>query len=441
VIDMLTRLPETEIAHDLTRYCEAGSNEARVRADQPLSAAIDAFRCNPRLRTLPVVDAQDRPVGAIFEQDVRAILYNPYGHALLNNPSFNNASIEHCRVCPIADRATPLPDLLETYARNDGSEGVILTADGRLSGVIANRTLIRLAAEREAETARIRMARLERVAAAGDRFMEDISTLAGALGRVSAGIEEAAAATADRTGLYSQRAAAVAAAAAQTTDGMLDLTRQGAGLAGTIDRVRSDTAVARGAAAQAVTLSEASLSRGRALNEAATAIEGTLVAVQAIAGQAKLLAINAAIEAARMGREGDGFAVVARELKQFAAKTRDAAGDIATRIAGVHQASNEVIDGQGAIGGIVRTIEDMARSIDEAVGTQAQTARLLAENVDQALQASTDINANVGEISFMVARAAEGSEAMRAMAADLTAETARLQKRVSAFVDELRLSH
>jgi methyl-accepting chemotaxis protein len=83
----------------------------------------------------------------------------------------------------------------------------------------------------------------------------------------------------------------------------------------------------------------------------------------------------------------------------------------------------------------------MARSIDEAVGTQAQTARLLAENVDQALQASTDINANVGEISFMVARAAEGSEAMRAMAADLTAETARLQKRVSAFVDELRLSH
>ena len=42
MIDMLTRLPETEIAHDLTRYCEAGSDEARVRADQPLSAAIDA---------------------------------------------------------------------------------------------------------------------------------------------------------------------------------------------------------------------------------------------------------------------------------------------------------------------------------------------------------------------------------------------------------------
>jgi hypothetical protein len=35
----------------------------------------------------------------------------------------------------------------------------------------------------------------------------------------------------------------------------------------------------------------------------------------------------------------------------------------------------------------------------------------------------------------------EGSEAMSAMAADLTAETARLQKRVSVFVDELRLSH
>src|SRR6187402_3188460 len=271
---MLNRLrPAPPSPHDLSPYCEAGADVC-VRTDQPVSEAIDAFRRNARLRTLPVVDAQERPVGAIFEQDVRAILYNPYGHALLNNPSFNNASIEHARACPTADCATPLPELLETYARSDGSEGVILTSGGRLFGLISNRTLIRLAAEREAEIAHARMLRLERVAAAGDRFIADISGLAGALGRVAAGIEEAAAATADRTGLYSQRAAAVAAAAAQTTDGMLDLARRGAGLAGAIDRVRSDTAVARDAAVQAVTLSGESLQRGQALGEVATAIDG-----------------------------------------------------------------------------------------------------------------------------------------------------------------------
>jgi methyl-accepting chemotaxis protein len=306
--------------------------------------------------------------------------------------------------------------------------------------LISNRTLIGLAAAREAETARSRMVRLERAAAAGDRFIADIAQLANALGAVAAGIEEAAAATAGRTGMYSQRAAAVAAAAAQTTDGMLDLAAQGTGLAGTIDRVRSDTVVARDAAVEAVALSAASLRQGEALGEAATAIDGTLATVQAISSQAKLLAINAAIEAARMGREGAGFAVVARELKQFAGKTRDAANDIAGRVAGVHQVSAEVIGGQHAIGEVVRTIEDMTRSIDDAVGQQAATARMLAENVDQALQASTDIHTNVAEISHMVARAAQGSDALHAMATGLAVETKRLRDRVAAFVEELRSS-
>jgi methyl-accepting chemotaxis protein len=439
VIDTLNRSrPPRESQQDLSLYCEEGGADLRVRADQPISAAIEAFRCNARLRTLPVVDADDRPISAIFEQDVRAILYNPYGHALLNNPSFNRASIEHSRACPIADCATPLPELLETYSRSDGSEGVILTRQGRLFGLITNRTLIRLAADREAEIARARMLRLERVAAAGDRFIADISRLAEVLGRVAAGIEETAAATASQAGLYRQRASAVAAAAAQTTGGMLDLAQRGAGLASTVDRVRGDTVVARDAAHQAVALSEASLQRGQALSEVATAIDATLATVQTISSQAKLLAINAAIEAARMGRDGSGFAVVARELKQFAANTRKAAGDITDRIAGIHQTSAEVIEGQRAIGGVVRTIDDMARSIDEAIGAQAATARLLAENVDQALQAKTDINANVTEISQMVSCAAEGSDAMRTMAGDLAAETMRLRDRVGAFVAELR---
>jgi methyl-accepting chemotaxis protein len=437
VIETLDRPPPPDCTDDLAFYCEPDSHQDYVFSDQPLSAAIEAFRRNSKLRTLAVVDGRTRPVGAIFEQDVRAILYNPYGHALLNNPSFNNTAMEHCRPCPIVDCATPLPELLETYARNDGSEGVILTRNGLLEGLITNRTLIRLAALREAERAQARMARLERAAAAGDRFIADISHLASALSRVAAGIEAAAAATASRSGLYSQRAAAVAAAAAQTTNGMLDLAKQGVGFAATIDQMRSDTAVSRDAAARAVALSAVSLERGRTLGEVATAIAATVASVQAIASQAKLLAINAAIEAARMGQEGSGFAVVARELRQFAGKTGSAASEIAERVAAIRQASTDVIEGQDAIGGVVRTIEDMARSVDEAIGAQAVTARMLAENVDQTLQASTDINANVTDISQMVARAAEGAKEMQAMAADLAGETARLRERVGAFVEEM----
>jgi len=426
----------TVSAPDLSPYCEPGN--AHVEATAPLRSAVEAFRCNPKLRLLPVVDGGRRPIGAVFEQDVREILYNPYGHALLDNPAFNRAAETHCRPCPIAEVDTPLPDLLDAYASSNGSEGMILTRDGKLFGTVTNRTLIRLAAEREAEITRARMARLEQVAAASDRFVRDISALADALAQVTAGVEASAAATAKRTGLYSERAASVAAAASQTAEGMIGLAGQGDELAGTVDRVRQHTLLAREAAAQAVVLSASSTARGRMLGEASAAIEASLQIVQTIAGQAKLLAINAAIEAARLGDDGGGFAVVAREMRQFAGKTRDAAVEIGERIGDIRAVAGDVLDDQGAIDGMVNRIEAMTRSLDETVGVQAATARLLADNVSQALTASADINANVTEISRMVADAAQGSTAMRTMADDLAQETRRLRGRVAAFVSELQ---
>lgn len=433
---VLKRQPAPTIAPDLAAYCEATRDS--VVATAPLRAAIEAFRCNAKLRLLPVLDGAGRPVGAVFEQDVREILYNPYGHSLLDNPAFNRAVESHAKPCPIADVATPLPDLLDAYASADGSEGMILTEDGRLFGVLTNRTLIRLAAEREAEIARVRMARLEQMAAASDRFVQDISLLADALARVTDGVEASASATASRTGIYSQRATAVAAAASQTADGMIGLSGQGSALAATIDRVRGHTILARDAAAEAVGLSEAGSARGRTLGEAAAAIEATLRSVQTIAGQAQLLAINAAIEAARLGQSGGGFAVVAREMRQFAGKTRDAVTEIGERIGDIRTVSADVIEGQDAIEAVVHRIEDMTRSVDEAVGAEAATARLLADNVSQALAASSEINDNVAEISRMVADAAQGSTDMRTMADDLARETQRLRGRVSAFVAELQ---
>ena len=421
---------------DLMPFCEEGN--ACVAADAPLRAAVEAFRRDPKLRLLPVVDRDDRPIGAVFEQDIREILYNPYGHALLDNPAFNRAVESHCRVCPIADVHMPLPLLLDAYARSEGCEGMILTSGGRLFGTITNRTLIRLAAEREAEIGRARMARLEQMASASDSFLLDISALADALAKVAAGVESAAAATARRTGLYSERAAAVAAAASQTADGMVGLKGQGDQLAGTISRIRDHSILAREAAAEAVGLSESATLHGCTLGEAAAAIETTLESIQTIASQAKLLAINAAIEAARLGHEGGGFAVVAREMRQFAGKTREAVIEIGERIGDIRAVSTDVIEGQSAIDGVLHRIGDMTRSVDDAVGVQASTARLLANNVSQALAASSEIKDNVTDISRMVTDAAQGSTAMHAMADALTRETLRLRARVGGFVSELQ---
>lgn len=218
--------------------------------------AFDLFRANPTMRMLPVLDAEEQPIGAIFEQDMRLILFNPFGHALLKNPSYGAHLHGHICPCPTVDASATTEMLIDTFAIVEGHcEGLIITYNGRYSGVISNAVLLQLAATRDAEAAHYKAQRFQRLEEASGRFREEANELAAALVAMSNRLSKAAENMAERASQNGDRAAEVAAAASQAATNMTEVASRGSSLAGTLraveQKVTQAQAATRDAAARA----------------------------------------------------------------------------------------------------------------------------------------------------------------------------------------------
>lgn len=121
---------------------------------QPIGEAVARFRADPSYAFLPVIDEEEIVHGAIYKEDMRALLFGDYGSALLTNRGINLLIDQFVRRCPTSEAGVSSDALVDSYMASSSNAGIVLTRDARYVGILDNLAMLKLATDRAVAAAR-----------------------------------------------------------------------------------------------------------------------------------------------------------------------------------------------------------------------------------------------------------------------------------------------
>ena len=278
-------------------------------------------------------------------------------------------------------------------------------------------------------------------------IIANIHQQASALGKVTGQLNNAASQTADITGSLANASASIVSAGHQmdmSNQQMAEVAREAANEANNSSSLTQSgiTAVNKSHSAVTELVSDIELALGRSdeLQKSSESIASVLEVIRNIAEQTNLLALNAAIEAARAGEQGRGFAVVADEVRTLATRTQDSTNEIEAMI---EQLKVNVAESSKAIqnsrnnadftvnnfGDVTKAFHDLQESFAKVQTMAAQTAQATQE---QSVVAN-DINQNMVSLKEQTDSVQSVSDNIKKQSQDISELYKALDKQVSSF--------
>jgi methyl-accepting chemotaxis protein len=179
------------------------------------------------------------------------------------------------------------------------------------------------------------------------------------------------------------------------------------------------------------------------LSEKAENIGKVMAVINDIADQTNLLALNAAIEAARAGEAGRGFAVVADEVRKLAEKTMAATKEVETAISAIQATSSEAVSEMSRTRERVNQTRTMAETAGKVLGEIVSQSNRIADMVrniataaEQQSSTSEEVNANVTGINALSQRISKSISEANASIHEVADMAQQLSKLVEKFKEE-----
>jgi methyl-accepting chemotaxis protein len=272
---------------------------------------------------------------------------------------------------------------------------------------------------------------------------EVVSATASAANQISSSSEEMAAGAQEQT----SQAGEVATAVEEMSQTILENSKNAAATAETAKQSKL-TAEAGGKVVQETVrgmeriakVVRTSAETVKALGKSSDEIGEITGVIDDIADQTNLLALNAAIEAARAGEQGRGFAVVADEVRKLAERTTKATKEIAGMIKQIQKetagAVGSMEEGTHEVDTGIALVDEAGSSLREIVDTSQRVTDMVMQIASASAEQSTaaeQISKNVEAISAVTAQTAMGTQQVAKAAEDLNRLTTQLNELVGRF--------
>ncbi|MPR03646.1 methyl-accepting chemotaxis protein [Pseudomonas sp. MAFF 212408] len=266
------------------------------------------------------------------------------------------------------------------------------------------------------------------------RVVSQLQTCASALGQSSTELGSSASQAHDRSQQQSQQMELVATAVNQVTYGVQDVAKNAEHAASEMRNAQAQAQQGQiniDGSLQQIDQLSSTISQAveviRTLSSESTQIGGVLEVIRSIADQTNLLALNAAIEAARAGEQGRGFAVVADEVRLLAQRTQKSTAEIQVMIERL----------QGHSEAAVKVISD-SHSASQLTIEQAGQAGASLNAIGQALLNLSGLNASIASATLQQAHVVEDINQNVTQAAGLSHSTALAAEQSSVASEHLR---